>query len=159
MSSWIVRAAPGWCSSQTSSVSFQLRPSHFRSFAIAQRTRFSTSRPRYNAAVTATPSEPAGALAGVKILDLTRVLAGPFCTQILADYGADVVKVEHPKGGDDTRLWRDAGEKGFWKDGEATSLYFNTINRNKKSIAINLKNDKGRQLVLDLARQADIVYA
>lgn len=108
--------------------------------------------------MTATPSGPTGALAGVKILDLTRVLAGPFCTQILADYGADVVKVEHPKGGDDTRLWRDSGEAEFWKDGETTSLYFNTINRNKKSIAVNLKNARGRELVLDLARQADIVY-
>jgi hypothetical protein len=157
MSSWVLRAAPGWHSSQTSSVSCLLRPSLLLSLAVEQRTRFSTSRTRCSSTVTATPSGPEGALAGVKILDLTRVLAGPFCTQILADYGADVIKVEHPKGGDDTRLWRDAGEKDFWKEGETTSLYFNTINRNKKSIAVNLKNARGRDLVLDLARQADIV--
>ncbi|KAL3444171.1 CoA-transferase family III domain-containing protein [Aspergillus insuetus] len=101
-----------------------------------------------------------GPLAGIKILDLTRVLAGPFCTQILADYGADVIKVENPKGGDDTRLWRERGEDAIWKADEAgskTSLYFNTINRNKRSIALDLKSDAGRNVVLELARGVDVV--
>ncbi|CAK7231718.1 hypothetical protein SCUCBS95973_008013 [Sporothrix curviconia] len=146
MSSWISRAGPSWQSTKSTCVF--VRP-------LVLGARFSTTRRRYNA--TAPLTQPSGALSGVKILDLTRVLAGPFCTQILADYGADVIKVEHPKGGDDTRLWRETGEAEFWKDGEKTSLYFNTINRNKKSIAINLKNDKGRELVLRLARQADVV--
>ncbi|KAJ5204417.1 CoA-transferase family III domain-containing protein [Penicillium cinerascens] len=100
----------------------------------------------------------AGPLAGVRILDLTRVLAGPFCTQILADYGADVIKVENPQGGDDTRLWREAGEEAIWKpDASNTSIYFNTINRNKRSIAVNLKNEKGRDIILGLARKADVI--
>ncbi|KAJ5389070.1 CoA-transferase family III domain-containing protein [Penicillium cataractarum] len=100
----------------------------------------------------------AGPLAGVKILDLSRVLAGPFCTQILADYGADVIKVEHPKGGDDTRLWREAGEEVIWKpNAKDTSLYFNTINRNKRSISLNLKHEQGRAVVLQLAKNADVV--
>ncbi|KAL2851440.1 CoA-transferase family III domain-containing protein [Aspergillus pseudodeflectus] len=101
-----------------------------------------------------------GPLAGIKILDLTRVLAGPFCTQILADYGADVIKVENPKGGDDTRLWRESGEDAIWKPDEAgakTSLYFNTINRNKRSIALDLKSEAGKKVVLQLARGADVV--
>ncbi|KAJ5890440.1 CoA-transferase family III domain-containing protein [Penicillium subrubescens] len=99
-----------------------------------------------------------GPLAGVKILDLSRVLAGPFCTQILADYGADVIKVEHPKGGDDTRLWREAGEEAIWKPTATdTSLYFNTINRNKRSISVNLKHEQGRAVVLQLAKNADVV--
>ncbi|KAE8389689.1 CoA-transferase family III domain-containing protein [Aspergillus alliaceus] len=100
----------------------------------------------------------AGPLAGVKILDLTRVLAGPFCTQILADYGADVIKVEHPQGGDDTRLWRESGEERIWKpEAGNTSLYFNTINRNKRSISVNLKHDKGKEIILQLAQKADVV--
>ncbi|KAJ5263933.1 CoA-transferase family III domain-containing protein [Penicillium angulare] len=99
-----------------------------------------------------------GALKGVRILDLTRVLAGPFCTQILADYGADVIKVENPNGGDDTRLWRESGEEKFWKsDCTNTSLYFNTINRNKRSISLNLKQEKGKDIALELAKKADVV--
>ena len=146
MSSWVSRAGRSWHGAQSNIIA--VRP-------FIPRARFSTTRSQYSATTTST--KPTGALAGVKILDLTRVLAGPFCTQILADYGADVIKVEHPKGGDDTRLWRETGEAEFWKDGEKTSLYFNTINRNKKSVAINLKNERGRALVLDLARQADVV--
>ncbi|KAJ0415770.1 CoA-transferase family III domain-containing protein [Aspergillus carlsbadensis] len=101
-----------------------------------------------------------GPLAGIKILDLTRVLAGPFCTQILADYGADVIKVENPKGGDDTRLWRESGEDAIWKAdgaGSKTSLYFNTINRNKRSIALDLKSQAGKGVALELARGVDVV--
>ncbi|KAJ6120564.1 CoA-transferase family III domain-containing protein, partial [Penicillium sp. IBT 18751x] len=99
-----------------------------------------------------------GPLVGVKILDLTRVLAGPFCTQILADYGADVIKVENPNGGDDTRLWREAGEEAIWRpEASNTSIYFNTINRNKRSIAVNLKTEEGRKIILGLVRKVDVV--
>ncbi|KAJ5677121.1 CoA-transferase family III domain-containing protein [Penicillium maclennaniae] len=99
-----------------------------------------------------------GPLVGVKILDLTRVLAGPFCTQILADYGADVIKVENPNGGDDTRLWREAGEEAIWRpEASNTSIYFNTINRNKRSIAVNLKTEGGRKIILSLVRKVDVV--
>ncbi|RHZ50182.1 hypothetical protein CDV55_101471 [Aspergillus turcosus] len=99
-----------------------------------------------------------GPLTGIRILDLTRVLAGPFCTQILADYGAEVIKVEHPKGGDDTRLWREPGEDKLWKPNvKNTSLYFNTINRNKKSIAVDLKHPQGREIILELVKSSDVI--
>ncbi|KAH8697576.1 CoA-transferase family III domain-containing protein [Talaromyces proteolyticus] len=114
-----------------------------------------TSRPNHTYTSRHNNSGP---LSGVKILDLTRVLAGPFCTQILADYGADVVKVEHPNGGDDTRLWREAGEEIIWRpEATNTSIYFNTINRNKRSIAVNLKDEKGREIIFELTRKADVV--
>ncbi|WP_141005181.1 CaiB/BaiF CoA transferase family protein [Nocardioides humi] len=89
-------------------------------------------------------------LAGVRVLDLTRVLAGPFGTMILGDLGADVVKVEEPGHGDGVR---DIGP--FYSDG--TSHYFMAINRNKRSIAIDMKTDAGRDLVLDLVAQSDVV--
>ncbi|KAF9895334.1 hypothetical protein FE257_000238 [Aspergillus nanangensis] len=111
--------------------------------------------PRVSYSTTKTPP---GALEGVRILDLTRVLAGPFCTQLLADYGATVIKVEHPQGGDETRLWKEAGEHSLWKPGtENTSLYFNAINRNKRSVSVNLKHASGRKLILDLIRHSDVV--
>ncbi|KAL2858427.1 CoA-transferase family III domain-containing protein [Aspergillus pseudoustus] len=124
---------------------------------LTPRTRFQSIRRN---ATAASQTAQAGPLAGVKILDLTRVLAGPFCTQILADYGADVIKVENPNGGDDTRLWRDSGEDQIWKPNDAgstTSLYFNTINRNKRSIALDLKSETGKRVALELAKRADVV--
>ncbi|KAJ5670951.1 hypothetical protein N7507_000078 [Penicillium longicatenatum] len=111
-------------------------------------------------------AETAGPLHGIKILDLTRVLAlnysheikGPFCTQILADYGADVLKLENPKGGDDTRLWRTEAEKKIWKSEQNDiSAYFCTINRNKRSITLNLKQKEGRDILLRLVKNADVV--
>lgn len=91
------------------------------------------------------------ALAGVRILDLTRVLAGPFATQMLGDLGAEVWKIEALQG-DDTRIW---GEKSC--DPELGSHYFAAGNRSKKGLAINLKDERGRDLVRRLALQADIV--
>ncbi|RQD70661.1 MAG: CoA transferase [Tindallia sp. MSAO_Bac2] len=88
-------------------------------------------------------------LKGVKIIDLSRVLAGPYCTMILADLGAEVIKVENPGIGDDSRSF------GPFKDGE--SLYFNGINRNKKSIELNLKDENDRMAFLDLVKDADVV--
>ncbi|KAJ1200033.1 hypothetical protein NDU88_003862 [Pleurodeles waltl] len=79
-------------------------------------------------------------LEGVKILDLTRVLAGPFATMILADLGAEVIKVEKPGSGDDTRTW---GPPFVGTE----SAYFLSINRNKKSIAVNLKHPKGTKII------------
>jgi len=91
----------------------------------------------------------AGALAGLKILDLSRVLAGPFCTQWLADHGAEVVKVEPPRG-DETRTW------GPPFQGDAAS-YFLGINRNKRDIALDIATDEGREIVLRLLAQSDAV--
>lgn len=97
------------------------------------------------------------ALNGLRVLDLTRVLAGPWATQLLADYGADVIKIEHPECGDDTRAWgppylRDA-------DGVDTSesAYFLSANRNKRSVAVNLAHPDGQALVQSLACKADVL--
>ncbi|MBU5675236.1 CoA transferase [Alkaliphilus sp. MSJ-5] len=90
-----------------------------------------------------------GALEGIKILDLTRVLAGPFCTMMLADMGAEVIKIEIPGKGDDTRNF------GPYKNGE--SLYYANVNRNKKGITLNLKKPEGKELFLEMVKNADVV--
>jgi crotonobetainyl-CoA:carnitine CoA-transferase CaiB-like acyl-CoA transferase len=99
----------------------------------------------------------AGALEGLKVLDLSRVLAGPWCTQLLADLGADVVKVEKPGEGDDTRQWgppfvRDA-------QGQATtqSTYFLACNRNKRSVTIDMATPEGQALIRQMAAQSDVL--
>lgn len=91
-----------------------------------------------------------GALAGLRVLDLTRILSGPFATMTLADLGADVIKVENPDNGDDTRQWGPP----FQGDNAA---YFLSVNRNKRSLAIDLKDEQGHALVRGLADQADVV--
>lgn len=91
-----------------------------------------------------------GALEGVRVLDLSRILSGPFCTMILADLGADVIKVESVEGGDDTRSW------GPPFQGE-DAAYFHSVNRNKRGIALDLKDSWCRSLVERLAATADIV--
>ena len=97
-------------------------------------------------------------LHGTRILDLSRVLAGPFCTQILADYGASVIKVEQPIIGDETRQWRAVREGQYWKDDvPLMSLYYASINRNKRSVTLNLKSGKGVEIVKELMREADVV--
>lgn len=95
-----------------------------------------------------TPS--AGSLAGVRVLDLSRILAGPFATQILADHGADVIKVENPGKGDDTRAFGPPFQNG-------ESAYFLSINRNKRSIAVNLKHAEGLHVVREIAKKSDVV--
>jgi crotonobetainyl-CoA:carnitine CoA-transferase CaiB-like acyl-CoA transferase len=101
-----------------------------------------------------TPSLPgpiSDALDGVRILDLSRVLAGPLGTMVLGDLGADVIKVERPGMGDDLRAWGPP----FTADGE--SAYFLAVNRNKRSLTLDLKQPRGKQLLRDLARKADVV--
>jgi glutaryl-CoA transferase len=103
--------------------------------------------------------EPAntGPLAGLRILDLSRILAGPFCTQLLGDYGADVIKVERPGTGDDTRSWGPPYVTG--RDGQPTdeSAYYLAANRNKRSIAIDLSHPEGAATVARLAAGCDLV--
>jgi crotonobetainyl-CoA:carnitine CoA-transferase CaiB-like acyl-CoA transferase len=90
-----------------------------------------------------------GPLAGIVVLDLTRVLSGPYATMLLGDLGADVIKIEDPKGGDTTR------HSAPYKGGQ--SHYFAAINRNKRSIALDLTTPRGRNLLLSLARKADVL--
>jgi len=98
-----------------------------------------------------------GALEGVRILDFTRILAGPFCSQILADYGADVIKVESLQG-DETRSWQGAGEAADWKDSTGpVSFYFASINRNKRSITLDLKKPEALDVVYELVKTSDVV--
>ncbi|HEX6018268.1 MAG TPA: CaiB/BaiF CoA-transferase family protein [Burkholderiaceae bacterium] len=93
-------------------------------------------------------------LAGVRVLDLSRVLAGPWCSQLLADYGADVIKVERPGHGDDTREWGPP----WWGDaGQRMSAYYLSANRGKRSIAIDLASADGVALVKQLAAHADVL--
>ena len=89
-------------------------------------------------------------LSGYRVLDLSRILAGPYCTMILGDQGAEVIKVERPDIGDDTRTWGPPFAGG-------ESAYYLCCNRNKKSIAIDLKNPKGVELVRELAKVSDVL--
>jgi crotonobetainyl-CoA:carnitine CoA-transferase CaiB-like acyl-CoA transferase len=91
-----------------------------------------------------------GALDGIRVLDLSRILAGPWSTMTLADLGAEVWKIEPPRGGDDTRQWRPPETRGV-------STYYLSVNRNKKSLAVDLDKPAGRDLVFALAAKADIV--
>ncbi len=94
------------------------------------------------------------ALENLTVLDLTRVLAGPFCTMMLADMGADVIKIEMPGTGDDTRSYPPFREN---KNGVRESLYFANINRNKRGVTLNLKTPEGKELFLRMVKSADVV--
>ena len=96
-------------------------------------------------------------LAGIRVLDLSRVLAGPFCTQNLADLGADVIKVERPKLGDDTRAWAPPYLKDEAGNDTKEAAYYLSTNRNKRSIEIDLASEAGIELVKELAKHCDIL--
>lgn len=98
-----------------------------------------------------------GALQGIRVLDLSRVLAGPWCGQILADLGAEVIKIERPDVGDDTRSWGPPWMLDI--DGNATreSGYFQCANRNKYSVAIDIASSDGQALIREIARTSDVV--
>ncbi len=91
-----------------------------------------------------------GALDDIRIIDLSRVLAGPYCTMVLSDYGAEVIKIEQPKTGDGTRKWGPP-----WVGSE--SAYFMTMNRNKRSLTLNLKSEEGKAILKKLVSEADVV--
>src|SRR4051794_14990455 len=95
-----------------------------------------------------TDHSPTGPLGDLKVVDLTRVLAGPYLTMMLGDMGADVVKIEQPGSGDDTRRWGPP-----FVEGEST--YYLAVNRNKRSVTLNLKHPRGREIVLQMVRDAD----
>lgn len=90
-----------------------------------------------------------GPLAGLKVLDLTRVLAGPYCTMLLGDLGAEIIKIESPDKGDDSRHF------GPYQNGE--SAYFMSLNRNKKSLTLNLKHETGKDILRRLILEVDVV--
>lgn len=95
------------------------------------------------------PNKLGGSLAGVRIIDLTRVLSGPFCTQMLGDHGADVIKIESPKGGDYVRT------QGWFK--HDFSWYFAQFNRNKRSLCLDLRSDEGKDILKQLLKDADVL--
>jgi len=96
------------------------------------------------------PPTNSGCLDGIRILDLSRVLAGPYCTQLLGDLGAEVIKIEQPGKGDDTRQWGPP-----WFHGE--SAYYLSCNRNKKSVTVNLQSDAGRGLIRQLLKHCEVL--
>ena len=89
------------------------------------------------------------ALENIRILDLTRVIAGPYCGAMLADLGADVIKIELPGRGDDARAY------GPYVNGE--SLYYGNLNRNKRGITLNLKSEEGKEIFRKLVKESDVV--
>src|ERR1700761_295973 len=96
-----------------------------------------------------TSEKSSGAMTGLRVIDLTRVLGGPYCTMILADHGADVVKIEPPQG-DETRDWGPP-----FQDGDAS--YFLGVNRNKRALALDLGVPAGREVLRRLLRDADVL--
>src|SRR5258707_15223219 len=98
---------------------------------------------------TTTPQPGFAPLSGIRVLDFSKVLAGPLCTQYLGDMGADIIKIEPCKGGDDTRMWPP------FEDGEGT--IFLSVNRNKRSLAVDLKSAEGLAICKKLAASADVV--
>ncbi|KAL1958214.1 hypothetical protein VTO42DRAFT_4722 [Malbranchea cinnamomea] len=113
---------------------------------------------RWRSFATASPSTDTLPLAGIRVLDMTRVLAGPYCTQILGDLGAEVIKVEHPVRGDDTRAWGPpfAAYREGTKEGPGESAYYLAVNRNKKSLALSFASDEGVKILHKLAAQSDV---
>src|SRR3954465_15708528 len=89
-------------------------------------------------------------LEGIKVLDITQSVAGPYCTMLLGDLGAEVIKIERPDGGDDTRSWGPP----FWGKESTTFL---ALNRNKRSVALDLKHGEGQKILWDLVSQADVL--
>lgn len=107
--------------------------------------------------VEAETGSNAGPLTGVRVLDFSRILAGPFCSQILADYGAEIVKVESLQG-DETRSWQGKGEAEEWEESSGPiSFYFASVNRNKKSITLDLKRPEALEIAYKLAKTSDVV--
>ncbi|HZX27319.1 MAG TPA: CoA transferase, partial [Telluria sp.] len=99
----------------------------------------------------------AGALSHIKVLDLSRVLAGPWCGQLLADLGAEVIKVERPGAGDDTRAWGPPYLRDRSGAETKESAYFLSANRGKKSLTLDISTLKGQEIVKALAAECDIV--
>ncbi|KAJ2551227.1 hypothetical protein EV175_003770 [Coemansia sp. RSA 1933] len=136
--------------------------------ALLQRRMFSGCAPRYHDKTEGVKTE-SGPLAGIRVLDMTRILAGPYCTMLLGDLGADVIKIEHPTRGDDTRTWGPPFKNYEHKvsstgagdvqppEFPGESAYYLCVNRNKRSVAVDMKSAKGQEIILDLAKHADVL--
>ncbi len=98
-----------------------------------------------------------GALQGIRVLDLSRVLAGPWCGQILADLGAEVIKIERPQVGDDTRMWGPPWMLDQQDNATRESGYYQCANRNKYSVAIDIATSEGQELIREIAKTSDVV--
>src|SRR6185436_15495958 len=119
--------------------------------------RICRNQTRITRLMTPGSQPPAGALTGIRVLDMSRVLAGPWCGQILADLGAEVIKIERPGVGDDTRSWGPPYLKD--RDGNDTreSAYYLGANRGKKSVTLDISKPAGQQVARRLAANADIL--
>ena len=95
---------------------------------------------------------PNGPLTGIRVIDLTRILAGPICTMNLGDMGAEIIKIERPGKGDDTRDWGPPFVEG-------QAAYFLCANRSKKSVTLDLKNEQGKDILRQLISKSDVVHS
>ncbi|KAF7912709.1 uncharacterized protein EAF01_001730 [Botrytis porri] len=135
----------------------------FRAFCVLWRSNGFTPAVRHirrRGLANASTNDMTLPLKGYKVLDMTRVLAGPYCTQILGDLGAEVIKVEHPTKGDDTRYWGPPYAKylgGSGKKGPGESAYFFAVNRNKKSLGLSFKHPSAVKILHKLAAESDIL--
>ena len=98
-----------------------------------------------------------GSLTGIRVLDLSRVLAGPYCTQMLGDLGAEIIKIEKPYAGDDTRTWGPPFLKDQQGKDTSESAYYLSINRNKKSVAVDIAHEDGQKIILSLLETCDVL--
>lgn len=105
----------------------------------------------------ASDSKPAAALSGIRVLDLSRILAGPYCTQLLGDFGADIIKVERPGHGDDTRKWGPPYLQDEHGSNLAESAYYLSCNRNKRSVTIDISKPEGQLLIRKLLKNTDVL--
>ncbi len=98
-----------------------------------------------------------GPLSGLKVLDLSRILAGPTCTQLFGDMGAEIIKIERPYKGDDTRFWGPPFLKDEDGNDTSESAYYLCANRNKNSVAVDLTKKEGQAIIRELAANCDIL--
>ncbi|PPJ51449.1 hypothetical protein CBER1_09169 [Cercospora berteroae] len=130
----------------------------FSHSAVSQGTRQTLPQRRWLATPATDPNNLP--LDGIKVLDMTRVLAGPYCTQILGDLGAEVIKIEHPTRGDDTRAWGPpyaSYKQQSDKQGPGESAYFLAVNRNKKSIGLSFQSPSGVEILHKLLKECDVL--
>lgn len=116
-----------------------------------------SSQPETSAGASTEAASAQLPLNGVRVLDLSRILAGPWCTQLLGDLGAEIIKIERPGTGDDTRQWGPPWLEDTHGQPTAESSYYLSANRGKKSVTIDIGSDEGRQIILDLAAVSDVV--